>query len=356
MGLYDRHYVRDRDGEPGGMGGNAFPTGLAGMSGWSFNTWLIVINVAVFVIDVLLAPALHGDVLIYNPAKRIDEPFRMGLIQYVGYFSTATALGHWQLWRLLTFQFLHAHVWHLLFNMLALYWFGPMVEHYLGSRRYLAFYLLSGCGGALLYLVLNVGGLLYAQATGMRAPLLLVNDPRMPLVGASAGIFGVLFAAAYLRPNQVITLLLFFVLPLSMRIRTLAYGLLVIAFFVLYTGRQNAGGEAGHIGGALLGAFLIRRAHWLNWALWLPLDRLKRRGHHAFRRYQAPPATGSFWTDERPAARRPGFFERRRRAREQFELDEVDRILAKIATQGMGSLTDRERGILQRDTERKRSL
>lgn len=356
MGLYDRHYVRETGADYRGFGGDAFPSGLSGMSGWSFNTWLIIINVAIFVIDVLLAPAMHGDVFIYNPKLGIDEPYRMGLIQYVGYFSTTMALGHWQVWRLFTFQFLHAHVWHLFFNMLALYWFGPMVEHYLGSRRYLAFYLLSGCGGALLYLILNVGGLLYAQATGTRAPFLLVNDPRMPLVGASAGIFGVLFAAAYLRPNQIITLLLFFVLPLSMRIRTLAYGLLVIALFVLYTGRQNAGGEAGHIGGALVGAFLIRRANWLNWALWLPLDGLKRGGHHVFGRFQQPPASRSCWTDEGPVARRPGFFERRRARRERTELDEVDRILAKIATQGMGSLTDRERGILQRDTERKRGL
>ncbi len=355
MGLYDRHYVRDPHGGPGGLGGNPFPTGLAGMSGWSFNTWLIVINVAIFVLDVLLKPMVQGVITVYSLEAKGPVQIAMGVLQYFGHFSTSTALQEFQVWRFLTFQFLHANLLHIFFNMVALYVFGPLVEHYLGSRRYLAFYLLSGCGGAMLYLILNVGGILYYKSTGQHGlPFLLVNDPAMPLVGASAGIFGVLFAAAYLRPNQVITLLLFFVLPISMRIRTLVISLFLIALFVMFTRGQNAGGEAGHVGGALVGWLLIRHASWLNWALWLPLDGLKRKGHHAFRRYASPDEAREYFTG--PSGRRPGFFERRRLQRERSELDEVDRILAKIATQGMGSLTDRERGILQRDTERKRGL
>jgi len=352
MGVQDRHYVREARGGYGGLGGNPFPSGMAGMSGWSFNTWLIVINCAVFVLGALLLRAHPMPPPIPHPlAKSVD------VLMYYGHFSTYSAVKNYEVWRFLTFQFLHAHLLHLAFNMLALFWFGPLVEHYLGSRRYLAFYLLSGCGGAALYLLLNVGGIIYYGATGSTIPFLLVHNPAVPLVGASAGIFGVLFAAAYIRPNQIITLYLFFVLPISVRIKTLAYCLLGIALFVMYTGGRNAGGEAGHAGGALFGAILIRHANWLNWALWLPLDRLKRTGHHAFRRYDGA-SSGSagggreFFTGQ--SAAQPGFFERKRRQRQQSELDEVDRILAKIATQGMGSLTDRERGILQRDTERKR--
>ena len=344
MGIHDRQYVRQ---DYGRAGGNPFPSGLSGVSGWSFNTWIIVINVAVFVLGTLLLPAYPMP----SPVGGAAAP-PMDILTYWGHFSTSTALMRFEVWRFITFQFLHFNLTHILFNMISLYVFGPMVEQHLGSRRYLAFYLLCGCAGAALYLLLNLGGVILFKTTGMSAPLLLVNNPRLPLVGASAGIFGVLFAAAYLRPNQVITLLLFFILPISMRIKTLAIGLLVIAIFVLVTGGDNAGGQAGHVGGAALGALLIRRANWLDWALWLPLDRLKRKGHHAFGGYSGAGGGREFFTGKPPG--KPGFFERRRQASEQSEVDEVDRILAKIATQGMGSLSAREREALERDTQRKR--
>ncbi len=349
MGIYDRQYVRE---DHGGGGGGPFPSGMAAMSGWSFNTWIIVINVAVFVLDNLLSGVSHYSITLqdFKTGQTLQSP--MLPLSYWGHFSTSTALSHFEVWRFITFQFLHYNLFHILFNMIALYVFGPLVEQYLGSRRYLAFYLLCGCAGAALYLVLNVAGMIYAAVTHHTAPLLLLNDPRLPLVGASAGIFGVLLAAAYLRPNQIITLFLFFILPLSMRIKTLAYGLLLIAIFVLATGGDNAGGQAGHIGGAALGALLIRHANWLNWALWLPLDGLKKKGHHAFGRYSSNDGGREFFTGQ--PQKKPGFFERRKRAKEQSELDEVDRILAKIANQGMGSLTSREKGILERDTQRKR--
>lgn len=349
MGIHDRQYVRQ---DYGRAGGNPFPSGLSGMSGWSFNTWIIVINVAVFVLDTLLTKVSHYSITLrdFQTGQLVQSP--MLPLTYWGHFSTWEVFKEYQVWRFITFQFLHANLLHILFNMMALYVFGPMVEQHLGSRRYLAFYLLCGCAGAAVYLLLNLAGLLYASATGGVLPLLLVHDPHMPLVGASAGIFGVLLAAAYLRPNQIITLLIFFILPLSMRIKTLAYGLVFIAIFVLVTGGDNAGGQAGHIGGAALGFVLIRHSNWLNWALWLPLDGLKKRGHHAF---GGPPSAGGgreFFTGA--PAKKPGFFERRQQAKERSEVDEVDRILAKIATQGMGSLSDRERQVLERDTQRKR--
>lgn len=349
MGIHDRQYVRQDFGRGGG---NPFPSGLSGMSGWSFNTWIIVINVAVFVLDNLLAGVSHYSIILkdFQTGQSVQSP--MLPLAYWGHFSTWEVFRNYEIWRFVTFQFLHANIWHILFNMIALYVFGPMVEQHLGSRRYLAFYLLCGCAGAAVYLLLNLAGLLYARATGGVLPLLLVHDPHMPLVGASAGIFGVLFAAAYLRPNQIITLLLFFILPISMRIKTLAIALLVIAIFVLATGGDNAGGQAGHIGGAALGALLIRHANWLNWALWLPLDGLKRKGHHAFGGYPTAGGGREFFTGKPP--RKPSFFERRQQAKEQSEVEEVDRILAKIATQGMGSLSSHERGVLERDTQRRR--
>lgn len=323
----------------GGIGGGLYPSGMAGMSGWSINTWIIVVNVVVFLLGVLMAPAFNG-----------ADP----LIHW-GHFSTQTGLYELQVWRFITFQFLHAGIWHIVFNMLALFWFGPQVEHYLGSRRYLAFYLLCGIGGAALYLVLNVAGNMVSSGGTSQFPFLLPGNVGTPLVGASAGVFGVLLAGAYLRPNQRITLLLMFVIPVTLKQKTLAYGLLAIALLTLYTQGNNAGGEAGHIGGAAVGAFLIRFPRWVNWANLLPLDGFKARGHHAFGGYGEPdrPWRGSSGRSAQGGSTK-GFFERRRERQRESAGHEIDRILAKIGSQGLQSLTNKERRLLEQDTERKR--
>lgn len=346
MGISDRDYVRQarpRWGGGGGFGGGrpgpGVPWGIGGMSGWSFNTWIIVISVAVFLIDTVVA-GRGGN-------YRLES---------YGYFSTSTALGQGQIWRFITFQFLHSHAGflHVLLNMLALFWFGPMVEQYLGSRRYLAFYLLCGCAGAGCYLVLNLLGIRFGDI-----PFLLPGDPRSPLIGASAGVFGVILAAAAIRPDEIITLLLFFILPLRMRIRTLAYGVLILAVINVFAGGSNAGGDAAHIGGALLGAWLIRHATLLNWVLLLPLDRLKRRGHHAYGQFGKAPTAPAGRRSKSPKRSAGGFFGSAKPKgtggfASRKEDKEVDRILSKVAMEGLHSLTDKEKKTLSKATERQR--
>ncbi|MCP3905220.1 MAG: rhomboid family intramembrane serine protease, partial [Planctomycetes bacterium] len=259
---------------------------------WSVNTWLIVICVAVFLIDgflplqtVEMAVHLNPDltqepdlsavvggpveVLVWAPLTRgsrpADHPQREWLLgkqqlltpqgQVVGWrelrkmrslqsmlhFSTRRGFFEVHFWRFIGFQFLHANFGHLLVNMIVLYFFGGMVERYLGSKRYLAFYLLCGLFGALMYTLLNIGGYVAAEFFGVTKaiPGLLFNDFYKPLIGASAGVFGVLMAGAYLAPKA--TVLLFFIIP--MQLRTLAYGLLAFALIMIITGGKNAGGE-----------------------------------------------------------------------------------------------------------------
>jgi hypothetical protein len=91
-------------------------------------------------------------------------------------------------------------------------------------------------------------------------PALLFDDPFMPLIGASAGVFGVLMAAAYIAPRALVDVM--FVIP--MRLRTAVYIFLGLAALNLLRGGNNAGGDAAHVGGALAGAFLIRRPHLLR--------------------------------------------------------------------------------------------
>src|SRR6185503_5686995 len=106
-------------------------------------------------------------------------------------------------------------VGHLFFNMLGLYFFGPFIERYLGSRRFLAFYLLCGIAGAAMYLLL----------WGSRV---FISNPSVPMVGASAGIFGILIAAAQIAPNTTVMLLF---PPIPMRLKTLAWVLIAIALY-----------------------------------------------------------------------------------------------------------------------------
>jgi membrane associated rhomboid family serine protease len=216
MAFEERDYSR----EP--VGDRAF----GAFGGWSVTVWLIVINCVVFLLELL------------NP-----------LVGQLGAFSAYTAIDHLQIWRFITFQFLHASPNHLIFNMIALYFFGPMVEQYLGSRRYLAFYLLCGIAGAGMYLLLLV----------MRV---LPDGPYTPLVGASAGIFGILIAAATRIAPDARVMLLF--PPIPMQLRTLAWVMVAIAAATVFFNWRNAGGEAAHLGGAVVGYLLIQRPQVLN--------------------------------------------------------------------------------------------
>ena len=252
-----------------------------------------------------------------------------------GFFSTTTAIiglnaqGNLvgaQFWRFITFQFLHADFWHVFMNMFGLWIFGPLVERQLGRKRFLAFYLLCGIFGAFLYLMLNFTGVVLSSYGMDAVPFLLPNDPHVPLIGASAGVFGVLFAGAYLAPNM--TVLLFFLIPI--RLVTLAYGLVIFALLTLWTNGSNAGGEAAHLGGALAGFYFIRRQHHLH-------------GFFDFLGRVDP-------TSRSAKAKRVGAGSSN--ARRAVDDAEIDRILAKIHAKGLNSLTSKEKRILRDSSKR----
>lgn len=237
MGFANRQYARDNYRSPGVAGAVRM---------WSITTWLIVINIAVFVL---------------NSLTRSPDNYYLGWLYVWGFFSAQTVIGGLQLWRLITFQFLHAGLEHLLFNMIALYFFGPIVETYLGWRKYLAFYLLCGMAGGVMYMLLLGLGVLH-------------DGPATPLIGASAGIFGVLVAGAKVAPDTTVMLIF---PPIPMRLRVMAWIMLGIAVFIVFSNGQNAGGEAAHLGGAALGALLIWRPSLLNFVDRSPRRRGKRR-------------------------------------------------------------------------------
>ncbi len=193
---------------------------------WSATRWLITINVAIFVMDVM----------------------SFGRLTRWGGFSVDRAIYHVQLWRFLTFQFLHVDPWHVIFNMMVLYFYGPLLEPALGKKAFVIFYLLCGLAGAVLYLAL------------WRMQFLHVA-PVSKLLGASAGILGVMTAATTLAPHMEIRLIF---PPISVRLVTLLWFFLGIAFLTVWTAGPNAGGEAAHLGGAAAGFLLIKNVTWFK--------------------------------------------------------------------------------------------
>jgi len=362
MGIEDRAYYRDRPthaGEGATVGGR--PRGMGSMGAWSVNTWLIVINTAVFVLGLFLVnagvPVQIGQRWLVNPAdvqdpatvdwpegsapsrvrpQPVTKPIvdratgqQVGIAIYrimdpleaIGHFSTAKFF-RLEVWRLITFQFLHAGFWHIALNMFGLFIFGGMVEQFLGGKRYLAFYLMCGIAGGLTYLLLNLlGGI-----AGLQLPGVLFNDIRTPLVGASAGVFGIIMAAAFIAPNTMIMLIF---PPIPMPLKFFAYGYVGLAVLNLFMGGHNAGGDAAHVGGALAGAFFIRRSHLLRDFFDVFGD--SRKSPRARRRGSGP-GRGS----DRPSQ------------------GDIDRILEKVSQRGLGSLSASERETLRRASESQR--
>jgi membrane associated rhomboid family serine protease len=259
---------------------------------------------------------------------------RVGPIRAALQFTTAQALWipqKWgaaqglEFWRFVGYGLLHVSFVHLLFNMLGLWVFGAVVEQAFGRLRFLALFTLSVVVGALLYFLLNIAGLATLGVTGGEfiVPGLLFNNPYLPLIGASAGVYGVILAAAWLRPDEEILLLYVFPIPL----RYFALALIGIAVLTLLQNGQNAGGEAAHLGGAIAGWWIAQRPHLLD--DFFPF-------FHRFDGRRAP----------RPA---------NRPAKRPATDAEIDRILDKVREKGLGSLSERERESLRTATDEHRS-
>lgn len=165
------------------------------------------------------------------------------------------------IWQLGTYMFLHdpVQLLHILFNMLMLWMFGADLERHWGGRAFLRYYLLCGIGGGVF---ITLMGLI---AGGLSA--------RVPTIGASGAIFGVIIAFGTVFANRTVLFMLIF----PMRARTMAMILFGITFF--YTFAQQSGNisHIGHLGGAVVGFLFLKRA-WRIGALFRELRwRLRRR-------------------------------------------------------------------------------
>ena len=273
---------------------------------------LIAINVAVFFIQAALAQ--------FNP---------LWYAAYKDYGALAfDGLRHGFVWQLLTYQFMHANLLHLLFNCLAIYIFGLEVENVLGKSRFLALYFSSGVIGGLVQVLAAM--ISYARFGGA-------------VVGASAAGFGLVAAYAMLFPERI--LLLFFVLPIKAKFLLLLETALAVGG-ILFPQNTAPGAvryaDAAHLGGIITGVLFIRYAiHW-NWH-W---PRFSRQNKESPRRLvRVSSGTSALWGRSKsvPAEELPP---------EEFLSREVDPILDKISAHGIQSLTERERRILEAAREK----
>ena len=145
-----------------------------------------------------------------------------------------------QPWSLVTYFFTHYDFFHILFNMLFLYWFGRIIQEFLNSKRVISLYVLGGLFGGLLYIfIYNL------------IPFYTDRVAESIMLGASAGVFAIVVGAAVFMPNY--TFFLLFLGPVKIKYIAIFY---VFMSFIGSTG-GNAGGEIAHLGGAFIGWFYI---------------------------------------------------------------------------------------------------
>ena len=199
-------------------------------------------------------------------------------------------------WSILTYMFLHGGLMHIAFNMLALWFFGPRVEDRMGSGRFAIMYFLSGITGALMSLVLS---------------------PTAALVGASAGVFGVMLCFAHYWPHEPIYI--WGIIPVPARMLVI-----LTTVFAIWSGFGGRGGNIAHFAhlGGYAGAFLYLR--WME------------RGRRRFKQKVegAPPDAQKRIEDWRRIDLATVH---------DVNRDEVRRLLDKIASDGIGALTPQER-------------
>jgi membrane associated rhomboid family serine protease len=180
--------------------------------------------------------------------------------------------------QIVTHMFMHSGIWHLFFNMFALYMFGQVLEQVWGPKRFFIYYFVCGLGAALVHesviafqyfhlaqslshedlqLVLNEGTAYFNKGLPFNDPVMtnleiLLNKPT---VGASGAIFGVLLAFGVLFPNTQL-MLLFPPIPLKAKYFVIIYGCIELYMAITQPGGDIA--HAAHLGGMLFGYILIR--------------------------------------------------------------------------------------------------
>lgn len=296
MGLGDRDYYR-----PSGFGGfSVFPPVIKK---------LLIINGVVFLFQLIM-----GNILIDG---------KVGTY-YLDRWFALNPLGpgaNFQIWQLVTYQFMHANFGHIFMNMFVLWMFGMEIENYWGSSKFLFFYLTAGIVGAILNLIFT---------------------PAMT-IGASGSVYGVMVAFAMFFPDRYI--FLYFLIPI--KAKYLIAGFVIIEF--MSVGSMSLIAHTVHIGGALTGVVFVLLDKKYNFNVDGWIRKIKRM--RFFEQGGESSTKGSFRKPFRPDSGKvkdAKFYdiEGDKKGHDTVSQEEIDRILDKISQSGYQNLTDEEKRIL----------
>jgi membrane associated rhomboid family serine protease len=177
-----------------------------------------------------------------NVAMFLITSFAHGVVEYLG-LVPARVLHQFWVWQLATYMFLHGGVFHILFNMLALWMFGAELERIWGTRYFLKFYFVTGIGAGLLTVVFSTLPFSFAQQVQQSV-----------IIGASGAIYGLLLAYALYFPDRPILMIVFWV-PARICVA-------ILGAIALFSSLSEAGGTANvtHLGGLLIAYLFLKGA------------------------------------------------------------------------------------------------
>ena len=222
---------------------------------------IIIINIVVFILTYVLQTDL--------------------MYRYLAAFYPFSPFFH--SWQIITHMFMHGSFMHILFNLMTLYSFGPVLEQVLGDKKYVLLYFVSGLGAFFLFNLWNfveveqiksslqslgfdLAGYMDGERVSFKGNSEAVLEQQglvsklqsiisVPMVGASGAIFGVIAAFATLYPDAKIMLMF---IPVPVKVKYLMPVVIIVSIYLGVTG--NAGGIAhlAHVGGALVGFILAK--------------------------------------------------------------------------------------------------
>ena len=269
---------------------------------------LIVINVAVFLVMAL--------VYVFSKILGVDAAFKLIHDQFAippQFLAFIT-----RPWTILTYSFAHSlsDIFHILFNMLALYWFGKLFIEYLGSDKLIALYVLGALAAGIVYLIVF-----------NTIPFFVAQSGFDGMVGASGAIYAIMVAVATLLPNY--TFFLLFLGPVKIKY---IVGFYIVLSFLGSVG-SNSGGNIAHLGGALMGFVYTKQLQaGVNWGGWITAIVDWAKGL-----FEAKPKVKvTYRKDESKAKKSMTTFSK-------SSQDEIDAILDKISDRGYESLSKDEK-------------
>jgi membrane associated rhomboid family serine protease len=275
---------------------------------------LIIINVVVFLIQLLGEQVMIGNAQV---AYLLDRWFALNPLSGSNTYGIPY---HFQIWQLISYQFMHGGFSHIFFNMLFLWMFGMEIENFWGSKRFLTFYLTCGVVAGIFQLVLPA----------------LFDEPLGPTIGASGAIFGVLVAFGMLFPDRYI--FLYFLIPIKAKYFIVLS--IILEFYSIPSGGNVA--HIAHLGGALAGFILVliykRPTVYKD-----PFASSSKGNSNIFDSFKN--ASNVF--KKKDDAEDANYYEIKGDKKEpDISQEEIDKILDKISQSGYQNLSEREKKVL----------